>query len=86
MNDATVRQLVRDRIADGRLPRNRGGAISATNGGDERCDACSTPVSPEEVLLKIAHEGFRRIRVHASCFSVWRDERNKMTSGQAVLD
>jgi hypothetical protein len=86
MNDATVRQLVRDRIADGRLPRNRGGAISATNGADERCDACSTPVSPEEVLFKIAHEGFRQIRVHATCFSVWRDERYKMTSGQAALD
>jgi hypothetical protein len=86
MNDATVRRLVRDRIADGRLPRNRGGAVSATNGTDEGCDACSTPVSPEEVLYRVAHEGFRQIRVHATCFAIWRDERNKMTSGLATLD
>ena len=32
MNDATVRQLVRSKIADGTLPRNRIGSVSATYG------------------------------------------------------
>lgn len=86
MNDATVRRLVRAKIADGRLPRHRGGAVTATYGADEGCDACSTPVAPEEVLYRVTHQGVRQIRLHASCFAVWREERNKMTSGRATLD
>lgn len=31
MNDATVRRVVRDKIADGRLPVDRTGSVSATN-------------------------------------------------------
>ena len=40
----------------------------------------------QEVLYRITHEGFKQIRVHATCFAIGRDERNKMTSGQAALD
>jgi hypothetical protein len=86
MSDAIVRRLVRDKIADGRLPRNPAGAVSAKNGADEKCDACSTPVSHEEVLYKLAQEGFKQIRFHATCFAVWRDERRNMTSVRAALD
>jgi hypothetical protein len=42
MNDAFVRRVVRAKIEDGRLPRSRLGAVSATNGTNERCDACAT--------------------------------------------
>jgi len=78
MNDANVRQLVRDKIADGRLPRSPAGAVSATNGTGQECDACSTPVSHDDVLYRLAHEGFTQLRVHATCFAIWRDERKRM--------
>jgi hypothetical protein len=42
MNDAFVRRVVRAKIEDGRLPRSRLGAVSETNGTNERCDACAT--------------------------------------------
>jgi hypothetical protein len=86
MNDSTVRQLVRDKISVDRLPRDRRGAVSATNGTNERCDACSAPISPDEVLVRVSQEGSRRFAFHATCFAIWRDERNKMTSGRATLD
>jgi hypothetical protein len=86
MNDAIVRLVVRDKIANGWLPRDRTGAVSATNGTDERCDACSAAVSPEEVLVRVSHAGSRRFAFHATCFAIWRDERNKMTSFRAALD
>jgi len=35
MDDAIVRRLVRERIVNGRLPRDRTGAVSATNGNDK---------------------------------------------------
>jgi hypothetical protein len=80
MNDTAARWVVRDKIADGRLPRHRPGTISATNGTDEMCDACSAPVSPEEVLIKLSHGGSGRFVFHATCFAIWRAERNKMAS------
>jgi hypothetical protein len=86
MNDATVRRLVRDKIADGRLPRTPAGAVSATYGNDEKCDACSTRVSDEEVLYKLSLAGFKQIRFHATCFATWRDERRNMTSVLAAPD
>jgi hypothetical protein len=86
MNDDTVRRLVREKITDGRLPRNSAGAVSATNGTGQNCDACSTPVSHEEVLYKLGLAGFKQVRFHATCFAVWRDERRNMTSVRAALD
>ena len=86
MNDATVRQVVRSKIADGRLPRDRIGKVSATYGADELCDACSASVPPEEVLYKLARAGSAGFVFHAACFALWRDERNSMTSVRAALD
>jgi hypothetical protein len=80
MDNAIVRLVVRDKIAAGRLPRSRFGAVSATNGTDEQCDACSGPVSPEEVLIKLLHSGSGRFVFHTTCFAIWREERNSMTS------
>ena len=86
MNDATVRQVVRDKLAHGRLPRDRAGAIRATNGTNEICDVCSAAVSPEDVLYKVACEGSRGFGLHASCFAIWREERNSVSAGPGVLD
>jgi hypothetical protein len=86
MNNPTVRQVVRDKIAHGRLPRDGTGVVRATNGTYEVCDVCSTPVSPEDVLYKIAREDPRAFLFHASCFAIWRDERNSMSAGSGVLD
>jgi len=79
MNDGAMRRVVRDKIAAGRLPRDRTGVISATNGTDGRCDACSTPVSPEEVLVKLSYGGSCRFVFHAMCFAIWREERDGIT-------
>lgn len=85
MND-TVRRVVRDKIADGRLPRDRIGAVSATYGANRVCDACSRPMSPDEVVYKLARMDSDGFVFHATCFAIWRDERNSMTSVRAALD
>lgn len=59
MDDAAVRQHVRRRIADGRLPCDRIGWVSATAtyAADETCAACSIPVSAPQILYKLARAG-----------------------------
>ena len=86
MSDATVRRVVRDKIADGRLPGDRNGSVSVTNGTDEICNVCSEPVSLEEVLYRLTHERSGRFVFHTTCFAIWRDERNRMTSARAARD
>jgi hypothetical protein len=86
MNDALLRRVVRDKIAAGRLPRDRTGAVSATKGTDEGCGACSAPVSPKEVLVRVSHERSRTFVFHVTCFAIWRDEQNSMSAGPAILD
>jgi hypothetical protein len=69
MSDAAVRRVVRDKIADGRLPGDRTGSVSVTNGTDEICNVCSEPVSLEEVLSRLTHERSGRFVFHATCFA-----------------
>jgi hypothetical protein len=83
MNEATVHRAVRDKIAAGRLPRDRTGAVSATYGTDQVCDACSVPVSPEEVMYKLARADSEGFVFHATCFAIWRHERNLVLSARA---
>ena len=87
MNDAAVRRVVRSKIVQGTLPRDRIGAVSATYGFDEVCDACSASVSPEQVLYKLDRAGSYGFVFHSECFAIWRDERNSMLSvGPTVPD
>jgi hypothetical protein len=86
MNEATVHRVVRAKIAAGRLPRDRIGTVSATSGTNQFCDACSVSISAEEVVYKFARPDSAGFLFHATCFAIWRDERNHMTSVRAALD
>lgn len=86
MNDATVRRVVRDKIAVGTLPRDRLGVVSATFGAHETCDACAGSVSPPDILYKLVRANSVGFVFHATCFAIWRAERNSMTSIRAALD
>lgn len=87
MNEATVTQVVRRKIIDGRLPRDRVGAVSATYGADEVCDACAASVAPGQILYTLSRAGAGGFAFHRECFGIWRDERNRIVSaGPGVLD
>ena len=86
MDEASIRLMVRAKIEDGRLPRSRSGAVSAMSGNNRKCDGCSAPARPEDVLIRLSLGDAGRFAVHATCFAIWRDERDKITSGRAILD
>ncbi len=69
MDDAVRRQkMIQDRIADGRLPNNKIGRVSATYGTGEACDACSLAVSTEQVLYRLGRLGVQELIFHNACF------------------
>jgi hypothetical protein len=81
MIDATARQQVRSRIAEGRLPHDRiGRVVSATYGADEICDACSAAVSAEQVLYRLARADAYHLVFHSACFAIWKVERDHVMS------
>ena len=72
MNDAAVRRVVRSKIVQGTLPRDRIGAVSATYGFDEVSDACSASVSPEQLQYKLDRAGSYGFVFHSACFALAR--------------
>jgi hypothetical protein len=80
MNEAVLRENVRSRLADGRLPHDRIGRVSATYGAGEVCDACAALVSTGQVLYRLQRAGVRQplILFHSACFSMWKAERDRL--------
>jgi len=70
-----TRQLIRRKLADGRLPLT--GVFRAEVGPKQAapCDACDREVSADEMLVAVtgSNDG-RLIRLHAECFKLWRVE------------
>jgi len=85
MNDATVRQVVRSKIADGRLPRDRIGKVSASTGLTNYATHALRQSRLKQYCNKLVRAGSDGFVFHATCFTIWRDERNSMTSVRAAL-
>jgi len=86
MDDATRRQKIRDRLADGCLPNDKIGRVSATYGTGEACDACSLPVLTEQVLYRLGRLGVGELKFHNACFAIWKVERDRMYPSRAAAD
>jgi hypothetical protein len=74
MEQDTFRRLIRDKLAEGNLPRGVLGGVSQTYGSSEVCDACAKHVSPSDVLYRVYEAGYRLFHFHRACFSIWRGE------------
>jgi hypothetical protein len=84
MDDAVRRQKIQDRIADGRLPNDKIGRVSATYGAGEACDACTLAVSTEQVLYRLGRLGVQELIFHNACFAIWKVERDRMYPSRAA--
>lgn len=69
MTDAELRSIVRNKITDGTLPRDRIGVVSATYGVDQACDACSASISSGQVLYKLTRRDSEKFIFHSEFLS-----------------
>jgi predicted nucleic acid-binding Zn ribbon protein len=77
MNDDVVRQLIRQRIHDGRLPRHRVIELGFGSGVGHQCDGCGTAIEMDQrMTVRICAEDWRTIRLHDDCFQIWDAERS----------
>jgi hypothetical protein len=77
MNDDVVRQLIRQRIHDGRLPRDRVIELGYGSGVGQECDGCGTAIEPDQrMTVRICAGDWKTIRLHDDCFQIWDTERS----------
>jgi hypothetical protein len=78
MDSETIRQLIRLRLGDGRLPHDRVVARAFGPGSGQVCDGCGAAITTHQAMtLRLDAEDWSEIRFHDECFQIWDDERLK---------
>jgi hypothetical protein len=75
MTPDVARQLIRDRIEKGSLPRDRTIELWHALGFGQTCDGCGLAITTTDWMCLICADDWSAIRLHEECFVLWRDER-----------
>ena len=76
MDKTLVRQLIRHRLLEGRLPRGRAVDIWYASGEGQTCDGCGDPIGRNQMMTwGIASQDWFSVHFHATCYELWEVER-----------
>jgi len=76
MDPDIVRQLIRHRLLEKRLPQNRLAHVWEMPGNEHPCNGCGLPLSRGQTIVwGIAARDLMTIELHADCFEIWESER-----------
>jgi hypothetical protein len=76
--DESLRILIREKLASGRLARNGIQEVSGGPGKEQTCVACGTTIGKSQFATEGISSGEHRrktLQFHAVCFSIWDSER-----------
>ena len=69
-----VRQLIRHRVEEERLPRERTIELWHGQGFEQTCDGCGAIITTSDTMFLICGDDWRAIRFHDDCFQAWAVE------------
>jgi hypothetical protein len=77
MDPEAIRVLIQAKIQDGRLPRRSITRVFSIPSTGEKCDACETIVSMDQLVVEgtALAPGKRAFKFHIRCFEIWDHER-----------
>jgi hypothetical protein len=75
--DHPIRDLIRERLADGRLPYTPIPRTWGGPGSGETCDGCGKTVTTAQLVIENLDAGGRGVQFHVACFHVWDVERRR---------
>jgi hypothetical protein len=73
MEEDALRTLIREKLADGRLPQHPMPPVWSPVGDNETCGACGRSIKSRFVMARI--EGNNATQLHVRCFYYWEAER-----------
>jgi len=83
MDPTLLREVIRQRIQDGRLPRTRLIELGHGHGIGEVCDGCGSTITRDErMTVRISADDWRTLRFHDECFQMWATEKH--TNGRGA--
>jgi len=71
MDQPTLRLMIHDKLADGRLPHNHIPRMWGGPGNGEICDGCGETVTKTQVVMEGLSGKDRDVQLHVACFYVW---------------
>jgi hypothetical protein len=77
MDPQAIRALIQAKIRDGRLPRRSIRRVFSSPSTGEKCDACETIVSMDQLVVEGTALAPRKgaFKFHIRCFEIWDRER-----------
>ena len=75
MERPTLRLMIQEKLADGRLPNNHIPRIWGGPGNGEICDGCDEIVTKAQMIMEGLSSKDSGVQFHVACFYVWDVER-----------
>ena len=75
MTQPSLRLLIQEKLAAGRLPTDHIARIWGGPGNGETCDGCEEPVTKAQIVMENLDETGCGVQFHVACFYVWDAER-----------
>jgi hypothetical protein len=75
MDQPTLRLLVHDKLAEGRLPPERLPFLRIGPSAGETCDGCGESVTRPQIAIEVLDARGGRVWFHNACFRMWDVER-----------
>jgi len=76
MDQNILRPLIREKLANGCLPRTQGPRIWGGPSNGETCDGCGGRVAGAQMLMEGRLDALGcGVRFHVECFALWDAER-----------
>lgn len=78
MDAEMIRQLIRLRLQDGRLPHEHAVELASGPGSGQMCHGCGASITRRQgMTLRLDTEDWSEITFHDEYFGIWDDERLK---------
>jgi hypothetical protein len=68
-------QLIRQKLADGRLPHNSIPRVWGGQGNNEVCGACDRIIEKNQFVMEGIGAAMKAVQFHVRCFYYWDAER-----------
>jgi hypothetical protein len=76
MEKPTLRLMIQEKLADGRLPHDHIPRVWGGPGDGETCDGCDEIVTKAQMIMEgLSGKDSGGVQFHVACFYVWDMER-----------